>query len=192
MNCTQFIKARVTEQIKSEVARMAAREMLSESVWLKRLLVRQIQADQGAVAIPTAPHRIKAAQHHAAHRAGRCDRPVLVRLSPEDRLLLDARAEAREMPAATYIAALTRGHLRQMAPLPKEELLALKHSIGELSAIGRNLNQIAKAANYGGRLPDSAPKFRAMLKICEALRDNTRALLKANLVSWQSGYGQNG
>jgi hypothetical protein len=26
-----------------------------------------------------------------------------------------------------------------------------------------------------------------MLKVCEALRDNTKALLKANLVSWRIG-----
>jgi hypothetical protein len=30
--------------------------------------------------------------------------------------------------------------------------------------------------------------FRAMLKICVALRDNTKALLKANETSWETGY----
>jgi hypothetical protein len=192
MNCTQVIKARVTEQIKSEVARMAAREMLSESAWLKRLLIRQMQADQGVVATAITLHRIESERRHAERRCGVCDRPILVRLRPEDRLLLDARAEARGMRPATYVSALVRSHLRQLAPLPKEELLALKLSIGELSAIGRNLNQIARATNNGGRFPGSIPEFRAMLKICEALRDNTKALLKANLASWQSGYGQNG
>jgi hypothetical protein len=29
-----------------------------------------------------------------------------------------------------------------------------------------------------------------MLKVCEALRDNTKALLKANLTSWESGHGE--
>jgi len=28
----------------------------------------------------------------------------------------------------------------------------------------------------------------AMLKICEAMRDNTKALLKANLASWAAGH----
>ena len=84
---------------------------------------------------------------------------------------------------------LTRAHLRALTPLPKEELLALKRSIGELAAIGRNINQIAKAANEGGRLPGSVrEEFRAMLKICEALRDNTKALLKANETSWSTGH----
>ena len=95
------------------------------------------------------------------------------------------------MRPATYVAVLTRSHLRQLAPLPKEELLALRRSIGELAAIGRNLNQIAKAANDGGRLPGSArEEFRAMLRVCEALRNNTKGLLKANVASWESGHGE--
>ena len=104
--------------------------------------------------------------------------------------MLEARAAARGMRAATYVSVLTRSHLRSLAPLPKEEFLALKRSIGELASIGRNINQIAKAANQGGhQLP--APvreEFRAMLKICVALRDNTKTLLQANINSWKSGH----
>ena len=74
-----------------------------------------------------------------------------VRLAPEDRILLSDRATARGMPSATYVSVLVRSHLRNLAPLPKEELLALKRSVAELGAIGRNLNQIARAANQGGK-----------------------------------------
>ena len=117
--------------------------------------------------------------------ASRC----IVRLRDEDRLLLDARAEARGMRPATYRIRPDSARIcAQLTPLPKEELLALKRSIGELASIGRNINQIAKAANEGGRLPSSVrEEFRAMLKVCEALRDNTKALLKANETSWSSG-----
>lgn len=89
------------------------------------------------------------------------------------------------MRPATYLSVLTRSHLRSLAPVPKEELLALKRSIAELAAIGRNINRIAHAANGGRPLPANVePDFRAMLKICEALRANTKALLTANLKSW--------
>ena len=78
-----------------------------------------------------------------------------------------------------------------MSPLPKGELLALKNSIAELASIGRNINQIAKVGNEGGRLPSTArEEFRAMLKICEALRENTKALLKANVTSWSVGHAE--
>ena len=38
-------------------------------------------------------------------------------------------------------------HLRAVAPLLKEERALLNRAIGELGAIGRNLNQIARAIN---------------------------------------------
>lgn len=118
----------------------------------------------------------------------RSGKPVFVRLRNEDRLLLDARAVARGMRPATYASVLLRSHLRKLTPLPKDELLALKRSIGELAAIGRNINQIARAVNEGGKAPGSArEEFRAMLKICEALRDNTKALIQANVTSWETG-----
>jgi hypothetical protein len=120
-----------------------------------------------------------------------CRRPVFVRFDQEDRLLLEARAAARSMRPTTYVSVLTRSHLRSLAPLPKEEFLALKRSIGELAAIGRNINQIAKAANGGGQLPASVlEEFRAMLKICVALRDNTKTLLQANINSWKAGHAE--
>ncbi len=189
MSCTEVVKARVTAETKREIAEAAAREMLTESAWLKRLLVREMQAARDPAATQVVPRRVR---RHGGHCGGPCERPILVRLRTEDRLLLDARSEARGMRPATYVAVLTRSHLRHLAPLPKEEMLALRRSIGELAAIGRNLNQIAKAANDGGRVPGSArEEFRAMLKVCEALRDNTKALLKANLTSWESGHGEN-
>jgi hypothetical protein len=116
---------------------------------------------------------------------------MLVRLRNEDKLLLDARAEARGMRPATYASVLLRSHLRKLTPLPKDELLALKRSIALLASIGRNINQIAKAANGGGRMSESmGAEFRAMLKICVALRDNTKVLLKANETSWEAGHAQ--
>jgi hypothetical protein len=92
------------------------------------------------------------------------------------------------MAPATYVSVLTRAHLRSLAPLPREELLALKRTVAELGAIGRNLNQIARAADQGE--PADGPGqhgVQLMLRICEALRDHVKALLLANLRSWQEG-----
>ena len=113
------------------------------------------------------------------------------RLAPEDRVLLSGRATARGMPSATYVSVLVRSRLRKLAPLPKEELSALKRSVAELGAIGRNLNQIARAANQGGK--PSGPgreDLRSMLKVAEALRDHVKALLRANQISWEQGYAE--
>jgi hypothetical protein len=180
--------------LKERVKALAERQLLSESAWLKRLVVREVLATDGersAVPGSLASGGRDRGGHRPRERASSRSGRVYVRLRSDDRLLLEARAEARGMRPATYVSVLTRCHLRQLAPLPKDELLALKRSVGELAAIGRNINQIARAANEGGRLPASVrDEFRAMLKVCEALRDNTKGLLKANLTSWESGYGE--
>ena len=96
--------------------------------------------------------RVSPGRPDAAPGNNGAGKPMLVRLTAEDRLLLDARAEARGMRPATYASVLLRSHLRQLTPLPKDELLALKRSIAELGSIGRNINQIARAVSGGGEV----------------------------------------
>jgi hypothetical protein len=193
MGCTEFLKARVSPETKLQAKAVADREFLSETAWLKRLVLREIRAFDAARVSEgeSSPAKGNRRQGREARGSDGGGTPMLVRLRTEDRLLLDARAEARGMRPATYASVLLRSHLRKLAPLPKDEYLALKHSIAMLASIGRNINQIAKVANQGGRITDSAgAEFRAMLKICVALRDNTKALLKANETSWESGHAE--
>lgn len=190
MSCTEILKARVSPELKLQVKVIADRELLTEAAWLKRLVIREIRSADVARSSVDEPRRPDGSRRPdgAVCGAPGCGKRVYVRLREEDRLLLEARAAARGMRPATYLSVLARAHLRALTPLPKEELLVLKRSIGELASIGQNINQIAKAANEGGRLPTSVrEEFRAMLKVCEALRDNTKAMLKANEISWSTG-----
>jgi Bacterial mobilisation protein (MobC) len=112
----------------------------------------------------------------------------MIRLRTDDQILLRERAAARGMVPATYVSVLTRAHLRSLAPLPKDELLALKRTLSELGNIGRNLNQIAHAANQGQLVTSPGHNdLEAMLRVCEALRDNLKRVLMANLKSWEQG-----
>jgi hypothetical protein len=188
--CTETLKAHVSPEIKLQAKAVAEGEFLSEAAWLKRLVLREIRACDAARVSEgeSSPAKDNRRQCREARGSDGGGRPMLVRLRNEDRLLLDARAEARGMRPATYASVLLRSHLRQLTPLPKDEYLALKGSIALLASIGRNISQIAKVANHGGRVPESVgAEFRAMLKICVALRDNTKALLKANETSWATG-----
>jgi hypothetical protein len=190
MACTETLKAHVSPEIKLQAKAIADREFLSEAAWLRRLVLREIREYDGARGNERGPCGADGVRRSSAGGLGPNDggKHILVRLRIEDRLLLDARAEARGLRVATYISVLVRSHLRRLAPLPKDELLALKRSIAELATIGRNINQIAKAVTESGRAPGSIRgEFRAMLKICGALRDNTKALLMANETSWQTG-----
>lgn len=61
--------------------------------------------------------------------------------------------------------------------------------VAELGAVGRNLNQIARAVNQAGSAAESRRvEFMAMMKICSALRDHVKELLKATAVSWRVGH----
>ena len=58
-------------------------------------------------------------------------------------------------------------------------------------AIGRNLNQITRAINQGARFAGPGrDEFEVILKICEALRDHTKDLIKSNAASWACGYAE--
>ncbi len=183
------MKTTIPPDLKARVKEIADRELLSEAAWLKRLLLREVRACHRASGDGGEPCSAGGVRDRGrALRGGGCARAMLVRLRTEDKLLLEARAEARGMRPATYASVLLRAHLRGLTPLPKDELVVLKHSVSELSAVGRNLSQIVRAVNQGARV--SGPgrdEFRAILKICEALRDHTKDLIKANTASWASG-----
>jgi hypothetical protein len=70
------------------------------------------------------------------------------------------------------------------------ELAALKKSVAEIGAIGRNINQIARAVNQqqwpSG--PDAAV-LAQMSRLLEGTRAQIKALINANLASWDSGHG---
>lgn len=181
-----MIKTRLTREDKARVATITQAELLSESVWLRRLVLRELRAAQPghAAGVVLGSRGRCSTQQGAASRLN-------VRLRTEDRLLLHERATARGMASATYISVLVRAHLRSLAPLPKEELVALKRAVGELGAIGRNVNQIARAVNEGRPIAGlGRDEFRAILKICEALRDHTKNLIKTNTASWAVGHAE--
>lgn len=173
------LKTWVTRDMKERFAAVARHQGLSDSALLKRLVALMLRTAEAGETL-TVP---------AASRPLR-DSRLTLRLHPADQSLLRERAAARGMPAATYVSVLTRAHLRALAPLPKEELLALKRTVAEIGSIGRNLNQIAYAANRGERMTGpNREDLRAILKVCEGLRDHVRSLLAANLKSWEQGYG---
>lgn len=191
MGATEILRTRITPETKARVAAVTQARLLTESIWLRQLILKELRA------IDSEDPSDRHGGAPAAAVRGRCSKRrtpgsgLYVRLSPEDRLLLHERAAARGMASATYVSVLVRSHLRLLAPLPKEELITLKRAVSELGAIGRNLNQIARAANQGARVRGTdQDQFRAILKICEALRDHTKNLIKANAASWMSGHAE--
>jgi len=175
-----FIQCRVTSETKALIRAVADRERITESTLVRQLLETVLRTSAvGADPGLDAPAKVSR------------DARLSIRLAPDDRALLTERAAARDMAAATYVSVLARAHLRALAPLPQAELMALKRAIAELSAIGRNLNQIARVTNQGGRTAAiGRNEVMAMLKVAEALRDHMKALLKANERTWRIGHAE--
>jgi hypothetical protein len=183
MAADAFINCRVPGATKMAFSVMARRQGMTDSALLRRMIGLSLKS--ACVVSATGAD----ADGQAAARIAR----LTVRLRTDDQLLLRERAAARSMAAATYVSVYVRAHLRSLAPLPKEELLALKKTIAELGAIGRNLNQLARAANQGERVDGPGQNdIRVMLRICQALRDHVKALLLANLRSWEQGEAKSG
>ncbi|MEO8313367.1 MAG: plasmid mobilization relaxosome protein MobC [Pseudomonadota bacterium] len=166
--------------MKALIRDLAVQEDLTESALLRSLLETLFRTVQSpATAGIDAPLRQNRAQR------------LFVRIAEEDRILLGSRAADRSLAPATYAAVLLRAHLRALTPLPKAELIALKELIGELGAIGRNLNQLARAANRPGASPATAShQVGALLRVSAGLRDHVKALLLANERSWQIGHAK--
>jgi hypothetical protein len=176
-----FIHCRVPAATKAAFSAMAHRQGMTDSALLKHMIETALQS---ANAAPTAD------AVSGKGGAGPVSR-LTVRLRADDHLVLRERAAARGMAPATYVAVYLRSHLRALAPLPKAEYLAVRSAVLELSAVGRNLNQIARAANQGHPVPlPWTNEVRTMIRLCEALRDHVKALLLANLCSWEQGHSR--
>lgn len=177
MEADAFIHCRVPVATKEALRAAAQRQQLSESALLKRMIEMMLQMAGTPDAATVLP----------SPRTARLSR-LYVRLASQDWALLRARAMARALAPATYVSVLVRAHLRDLAPLPKDDYLALRQAVAELAVLGRNLNQLTRAANQSGRVMLPAKNdLLAVLKVCEALRDHTRGLIRANVESWRSG-----
>jgi hypothetical protein len=199
MSCTEVIRARVTAETKRQIAAAAEREMLSESAWLKRLLVPELQAARDPEATLAELRKAEVGRQRCARKGSPCDRPVQVLLLPEDQLLLDARAEARSMCPATYVSALTRCHLRRLAlqtggsrePAPATAVADQVEPVGQVASSAMPIDNTTVASpsevlsDYESHeMDDWAQRVGEWL----AVRDDPDALLAAVLLlkSWNS------
>lgn len=176
-----LIAARVRADTKARFRALAAGYGLTESALLKTLIDRAIEVTPPPVG----------EEPLALRQAARAER-LYVRLYRDDRRLLAERAAARGMPSATYLAVLARAHLRHLNPLPEADRRLFAQGVATLSAIGRNLNQIARRVNQG-EAPNGPRRedLAIFLKTCTALIGYLKSTLKTNQASWQAGYDTN-
>jgi hypothetical protein len=176
MSADAFIQIRVTPEIKARLRGLAEREQIAESALVRQLLVTMLRVQE-----PAPNPKQKEADPMPR------DARQYVRLRLEDQKLLKARALARGVPSATYIALLVRSHLHSVPPIPEAELLAVRQSISELRSIGRDLNTMARVIGRGGGGPQPGQRdLLRLMKVGEVLREGIKALYVANAKSWET------
>jgi hypothetical protein len=177
MRKSEWLSTTVSPATKQRAQDAAKSQHLAEAAWLRQVIESKLEGAGSASRVDVIADESE------------LGRRISVRLLPGDRLLLRERATARGTAPATYVSILIRSHLRQLSPLPRDELRAFKEQVRELRTIGRNINQIARALNQRG-IEDASIRedLRSFVKLATAMRESTRALLKANSKSWETGH----
>ena len=121
------------------------------------------------------------------HRAERVTKRMELRLTPSEHAALVARAKAEGSHPSTWVVAMLRTLLTQQPTLLPPERDALARSNQQLLALGRNLNQIAKALNTS---PSERRAFRVDLitELSRLIQTHTTLVsdvLRRTLERWQ-------
>ena len=173
-----LISAKVPKPVKDDFVSVASARGLSESALLREVILTVLaEAGHQFNSEPVAPGR-----------RGPKERTTF-RYRPGDGPALERRAKARGLPPATYLSMLIHAHVRDAAPMPPEEVRALKACVSELSAVGRNLNQIARGIN-AGQQEGSEPLSKHLDEVRQQLGDlraHVAQIVRANLMSWEGG-----
>jgi hypothetical protein len=118
---------------------------------------------------------------------GAAEDRVTLRLRNGDRTLAAERAGARGMRTGSYLAMLIHNHVRGTAVLPPNELDLIKATGAQLAALGRQLRMLGMpntlAEPEASELRDAIALARREV---EAAREATAAVVRWNLISWET------
>ena len=169
------LKTLVAAEIKSRFRNMAKVRGLSESELL-RVVVLAVTGQEDHSEKPVAPDPEDADT----------DR-MTVRMP---RFLMNAtksRAAAKGMAPSRFVTALVQSNLTKQPVMTDAELAVLQGSARELAAIGRNINQMAKAINEAFYETERV-RLNALAELSQAIKENRtaiRALVRASQNAWE-------
>ncbi|MGZ9709374.1 plasmid mobilization relaxosome protein MobC [Glaciimonas sp. GNP009] len=173
-----LLKTRVTDEIKVAFLAQAQAQGLSEARLLEVIVSAFLQRNPPAFA---------AADSSQSEKLGGVkSEDVRVRLSLFEYHELARLADIRHWKRGTYLAHLLRVHLTGQPRFSENEMLALREATTQLSAMGRNVNQIARALNTSldeAHLALAVP-FEEMKALIDQERSSVKDLIRANLKSW--------
>ena len=136
-----ILRARVDEDLKSLFLQKAEERDLSESELLRKIVLEFFTHEKKKDEVEDVLRAVEPDAENAENEK------MTIRLP---RFLVDAakeRAKAKGMATSRWIAALVQSSLMQKPVMVDQELTVLRSNIRELNAIGRNINQMARALN---------------------------------------------
>ena len=116
---------------------------------------------------------------------------VDVSLSAAEAKALDQLAAEMGWSRLKYLAQLFRVHLSGEPRFSEKEMLELRQVTVQLSALGRNINQVARALNISldNANQAHAVQWEMMHKVIDLHRKYVKALVKSNLDYWGMNDG---
>ena len=180
-----MIGTRVPPDTRARFAALAARHHLSAAGLLSKMVDEVLKAN-GENSLDSGGQRFP---HELQSDVGVANR-ITLRLRKGDRALAAHRAHSRGMKAGSYLALLIHHHVRDAAMLPLNELDQIKVTNAQLAALGRQL----RTFGMPNTLPEpTAPDFSEVIatvrREVEAAREATAAIVRHNLISWETGEG---
>lgn len=179
---SSVIGTRVPPDMKVQFAALAARHELSESGLLAALILEVLKTNDPLTRQSTSP---SFASPSTAH--GVVEDRITVRLRAGDRKLATVRASVRGMKTCSYLAMLIHNHVRASAVLPPKELEQIKVTCAQLAALGRQLQRFGMPNTLTLPQPPELSELIALTRReVEVARKATAAVVRQNLVSWES------
>ncbi len=136
-----ILRARVDEELKSLFLHKAEALNLSESELLRKVVLEFFAQEKNSDTLADVLTAVEPEAENAVNEK------MTIRLP---RFLVDAakeKAKAKGMATSRWIAALVQSSLMQKPVMVDQALNELRANIRELNAIGRNINQMARALN---------------------------------------------
>lgn len=178
-----LISTRADAVLKEQFRARAKTLRIKESALLQRLIRHELSSV--STAIPFSPVLTPTPQTDEDVETVR----ITVRLPRFLRLAVRERAAQRKMSESRWVAALIQSNLRKEPVMNDAEIAALLESNRELAALGRNLNQVARALNEAFYETERV-KLEALGVLAAAIKENRdaiRVLVRASQQAWRNG-----
>jgi hypothetical protein len=182
---SRVIATRVPPETRARFAALAARHHLSASSLLAKM-IEEVLKTNGESWLDSGGQRPAGQSESRLGVAGR----VTLRLRKGDRALAAQRAHSRGMKTGSYLALLIHNHVRDAAVLPPNELDQIKVTAAQLAALSRQLRTFGVPNTLPEPMAsDLSETISLVRREVEAAREATAAIVRRNLISWETGGG---